>query len=51
MKKAFSLILLLLFASVLYADTAIWFSGTFDEAKAAAAGSDKLLLIDFFSDG
>ncbi|MBN2415964.1 hypothetical protein JXO52_08985 [bacterium] len=51
MKKRLSLILLLLFVPVLLADSAIWFSGTFDQAKTAAAASGRLLLIDFFSDG
>ncbi len=50
MKKAF-----FLFASLLLivscAQQPFWFSGSFDEAKQLAQTENKLILVDYYSDG
>ncbi len=51
MKKLFIVLVLLLFAAPAMADGTDWFRGTFKEALAKAAKEDKLVLIDFYSDG
>jgi hypothetical protein len=50
MKKLFILALLLILLSSLGV-AQDWFQGSLDEAVAKAKSEDKLVLIDFFSDG
>ena len=50
MKKTLSCILFFLLVSVLAAQS-IWFDESFDQAKARAAKENKMILIDFYSDG
>ena len=50
MKKLFVLSLLLIFLSSLGV-AQDWFNGSLDDAVAKAKSEDKLVLIDFFSDG
>ena len=50
MKKLFVLSLLLIFLSSLGV-AQNWFQGSLDDAVAKAKSEDKLVLIDFFSDG
>ena len=50
MKKTLICILFVLAASALMAQS-VWFDGSFDEAKTKAAKEDKMILIDFYSDG
>jgi hypothetical protein len=50
MKKLFVLSLLLIFLSS-FAVAQNWFQGSLDDAVAKAKSEDKLVLIDFFSDG
>jgi hypothetical protein len=49
MKKL--LCILLLFAGTALMAQSVWFEGSFDEARAKAAEEDKMILIDFYSDG
>ena len=51
MKKVFAFMIALLFASSAFAQSTVWFKGTFDEAKAKAAQDNKLLLTFFDSKG
>ncbi|MFC1554696.1 hypothetical protein ACFL7D_08695 [candidate division KSB1 bacterium] len=51
MKKALIILLTLLFATTVFAQGSVWFTGSFDDAKNQAAKEGKLLLIDFYSDG
>lgn len=37
--------------SRMFAQDKVWFTGTYDAAKAKAKKEDKLLLINFFQDG
>ncbi|MEE8605173.1 MAG: hypothetical protein V3S65_07350 [Candidatus Aminicenantaceae bacterium] len=50
MKKLFVLPLFLIFLSS-FAVSQNWFQGSLDDAVAKAKSEDKLVLIDFFSDG
>ena len=50
MKKLFVLPLLLIFLSS-FGVAQNWFQGSLDDAVAKAKSEDKLVLIDFFSDG
>jgi hypothetical protein len=50
MKKLFVLSLLLIFVSS-FGVAQNWYQGSLDDAVAKAASEDKLVLIDFFSDG
>lgn len=50
MKKLFVLPLFLIFLSS-FAISQNWFQGSLDDAVAKAKSEDKLVLIDFFSDG
>ncbi len=50
-KRIMILFFVLLMASVLFADETIWFKGTLEEAKVKAKQENKLLIIDFYSDG
>ena len=50
MKKVFVLSLLLIFLSS-FGVAQNWFQGSLDDAVAKAKSEDKLVLIDFFSDG
>ena len=51
MKRAFSLMLILLFALPLFAKDDLWFKGSFDELIATATKEGKKILIDFYSSG
>lgn len=51
MKKVTAFLLMLLFASSSFAQTSIWFNGTYDDAKAKAQQENKLIFIDFFKTG
>ena len=51
MKRAIAFIVILLCAQVVFGQESVWFQGSFDDAKAQAQKEDKLILIDFFSDG
>ena len=52
MKKCISIaVLLLLLASFAFASDGVWFKGTFEQAKLKAKQENKLLIIDFYSDG
>jgi hypothetical protein len=51
MKRALTLFFILLIALPLFAQTKIWFDGSFDEAMATAAKEGKQILIDFYSAG
>ncbi len=51
MKRTVAFIVMLLCAHVVYGQESVWFQGSFEEAKAQAQKEDKLILIDFFSDG
>ena len=50
-KRIMFLFFVLLLASVLFANETIWFKGTLEEAKLKAKQENKLLIIDFYSDG
>ena len=49
MKKVLTLLFVLTAASLMA--QSFWFDGSFDEARARAAKEDKMILIDFYSDG
>lgn len=51
MKRTIAVIVLLLLASSLLAQSANWFEGSFEEAKAKAAQENKHIIVDFYSDG
>lgn len=51
MKRIFAMLLLLLLPASLFAQTDVWFTGSLDDARAKAAAENKLVLIDFSSDG
>ncbi|MFC1492905.1 hypothetical protein ACFL6O_03025 [candidate division KSB1 bacterium] len=51
MKKALFFMLVLLFAVPAIAQESVWFDGSFDEAQAAAERNNKLIIVDFYSDG
>lgn len=49
MKKAISVLFIVLLFFAGFSQEVKWFDGSFDEAKAEAKKTDKLILIDFFS--
>ena len=51
MKKLSLILLLLLFATTVFASGTVWFQGSFDEAKQKAVSESKLILVDFVSHG
>jgi len=51
MKKVVTFLFILLFASSAFAQSSVWFDGSFDDAKAKAEKEGKLILINFYSDG
>ena len=51
MKRSLAVMILILLASSLFAQSANWFEGSFEEAKAKAAQENKHILVDFYSDG
>ena len=51
MKKVVTFLLILLFASTVFAQSSVWFDGSFDDAKAKAEKEGKIILINFYSDG
>jgi hypothetical protein len=50
MRKLFIVLALILLTTGI-AQAAIWFEGSFDQAKAQAQQEKKLILVDFFSAG
>ncbi len=48
-RAALALVLLLVFAAA--ASAQVWFPGSFEEALAKAKAENKLVIIDFYSDG
>ena len=51
MKKTAIVLFIILFSGFAAAQESVWFKGTFEEAKANAKQENKLILIDFYSDG
>ncbi len=51
MRKLLTLIFVLLFAATAFGQGVDWFDGDLAAAKKQAAKEDKLILIDFYSDG
>ncbi len=51
MKKALFFMLVILFAVPAIAQESVWFDGTYEQAQAAADRENKLILVDFYSDG
>ncbi len=51
MKKVLFFMLVLLFAVPAIAQESVWFNGSFEEAQKAAERDNKLIVVDFYSDG
>ncbi len=51
MKKFLTVVLLLMFVSMSFAQESVFYKGTFDDALKKAAKENKLIVIDFSADG
>ena len=51
MRKMIAVAILVLLATSLFAQSTVWFEGSFEDAKTKATKENKHLLVDFYSDG